>query len=299
MKLSSYSLIFFLLALAFNVHAGNYYRGWDGFHLESLKEELNIQLVSDAMDALFVRGEADAIEKYWAKNYVQHNPTIGNGREVLQAFTLENRSENFNFEMGSIMAEGDFVAVHSRLTGFSETPLILVDIYRVKLGKIVEHWDVIQEEVPASESVNGNAMFPIESVMFPSRDEEANRALAVSVINNVFGLGNIDMIDEVYDESYIQHNPFIPNGREVVKDVIRSINPEEFSFEVGFAMAYGDFVLLHSRVQGFPGFDIEGGLIAVDIFRFEDGKIMEHWDVVQEEVVLQDTANGNPMFPVF
>ncbi len=76
----------------------------------------------------------------------------------------------------------------------------------------VEHWDVIQEEVPASESVNGNAMFPIEYAMFPSRDEEANRVLAVSVINNVFGLGNIDMIDEVYDESYIQHNPFIPNG---------------------------------------------------------------------------------------
>jgi predicted SnoaL-like aldol condensation-catalyzing enzyme len=62
------------------------------------------------------------------------------------------------------------------------------------------------------------------------------------------------------------------------------------TYELGFAVGTGDIVMVHGRFTG----PTPKPLIAVDIFRVIDGKITEHWDVLQEEVT--DTASGNPMF---
>ena len=51
--------------------------------------------------------------------------------------------------------------VHGRYTGWGPKPMIAVDIFRVENGKVVEHWDVMQEEVPASHTASGNAMFTL------------------------------------------------------------------------------------------------------------------------------------------
>jgi len=50
--------------------------------------------------------------------------------------------------------------VHGRYTGWGPKPMVAVDIFRIENGKVVEHWDVMQEEVPADQSANGHAMFP-------------------------------------------------------------------------------------------------------------------------------------------
>ena len=57
------------------------------------------------------------------------------------------------------VAEGNFVMVHGRYTGWAPKPMVAVDIFRVEGGKVVEHWDVMQEEVPAANTKSGNAMF--------------------------------------------------------------------------------------------------------------------------------------------
>lgn len=57
-------------------------------------------------------------------------------------------------------ASGDFVMAHGRFTGFGPKPLIAVDIFRIQDGKLVEHWDVLQEEVPAEQTASKNPMFP-------------------------------------------------------------------------------------------------------------------------------------------
>ena len=56
-------------------------------------------------------------------------------------------------------ASGDLVMVHGRYTGWGPKPLVAVDIFRVKDGKVVEHWDVMQEEIPADQTASGNPMF--------------------------------------------------------------------------------------------------------------------------------------------
>ena len=57
------------------------------------------------------------------------------------------------------VAEGDLVMVHGRYTGWGPKPKVAVDIFRLKDGKVVEHWDVLQEEVPPADTASGNAMF--------------------------------------------------------------------------------------------------------------------------------------------
>ena len=69
---------------------------------------------------------------------------------------------NFKYEPGVIVADGDLVMIHGLYTGWGPKPLVTVDIFRVKNGKLVEHWDVMQEDVPASRTKSGRPMFPIK-----------------------------------------------------------------------------------------------------------------------------------------
>ena len=120
----------------------------------------NKELVIKAVTEAFINGDATALDKYWSENYVQHNPQIPNGREALKQ--LLSGGGNMKYEMGLVVADGDFVMVHARITGFGPKPLIAVDIFRVKEGKLAEHWDVLQEEVPAENTASKNSMFPIK-----------------------------------------------------------------------------------------------------------------------------------------
>ena len=63
------------------------------------------------------------------------------------------------YEPGMAVADGDLVMFHGRYTGWGPKPMVAVDIFRVKDGKVVEHWDVMQEEVGAADTASGHAMF--------------------------------------------------------------------------------------------------------------------------------------------
>ena len=119
----------------------------------------NKELVIKAVTEVFINGDAAALDRYWSENYVQHNPQIPNGREALKQ--MISGGGNMKYEMGLVVADGDFVMVHARITGFGPKPLIAVDIFRVKEGKLAEHWDVLQEEVSAENTASKNSMFPI------------------------------------------------------------------------------------------------------------------------------------------
>ena len=125
------------------------------------QQEANKKLVSNAMHELFVTRNAEkAIRLYFGKPYLQHNPTIPDGAEDLPK-VIASLPANFKYEPGVIVADGDLVMIHGRYTGWGPKPLVTVDIFRVKKGKLVEHWDVMQEDVPASDTKSGRPMFPI------------------------------------------------------------------------------------------------------------------------------------------
>ena len=116
--------------------------------------------VIEYLDAVFNRRDLARAESFWAGDMIQHNPTMPNGLDVLRGF-ITSAEAGTGYEPGAIFEDGDLVAIHGRYTGWAGKNMIAVDIFRFENGKIAEHWDVMQEEVPAAASVNGNAMFPI------------------------------------------------------------------------------------------------------------------------------------------
>ncbi|WP_205214942.1 nuclear transport factor 2 family protein [Sphingomonas sediminicola] len=124
-------------------------------------QEANKRLVSSAMHELFVtRNATKAVRLYFGKPYLQHNPTIADGADDLPK-VVASLPKNFKYEPGVIVADGDLVMIHGRYTGWGPKPLVTVDIFRVKNGKLVEHWDVMQEDVPAAQTKSHRPMFPI------------------------------------------------------------------------------------------------------------------------------------------
>ena len=111
-----------------------------------------------AITEAFINLDKTAIDKYWSDQYIQHNPQVPNGREGLkQLFGF--LGSDFKYDIGLIVADGDFVMVHGRYLGFGPKPLVAVDIFRIKDGKLAEHWDVLQEEVPPENTASKNPMF--------------------------------------------------------------------------------------------------------------------------------------------
>jgi predicted SnoaL-like aldol condensation-catalyzing enzyme len=122
----------------------------------------NKKIVLEALTGLFVRRDVSVLDTHFAPDYRQHNPTIGNGVAALRAIAPK-LSPSLKYEPGMIVEDGDIVMVHGRYVGWAEKPLVAVDIFRVRDGKLVEHWDVMQEEVPASATASGNPMFTLPS----------------------------------------------------------------------------------------------------------------------------------------
>jgi len=122
-------------------------------------EEKNKELVLKAFDTLFNKRDYGAAERYWSPNYIQHSAHIAPGREGL--FNLiKSIPPTLKYEPGTIVAEGDFVIVHGRFSGFgASVNWIAADIVRTQNGILVEHWDVIQDEATEEQSKSGAPMF--------------------------------------------------------------------------------------------------------------------------------------------
>jgi len=120
--------------------------------------ESNRALVIKVLQTVFINRDTSEVATQFASNYIQHNPRIPNGPEAIPPIVSALPKE-FRYEMGMVVAQGDLVMVHGRYTGWGPKPTIAVDIFRVANGKLAEHWDVLQQEVPAASSANGNPMF--------------------------------------------------------------------------------------------------------------------------------------------
>jgi predicted SnoaL-like aldol condensation-catalyzing enzyme len=123
------------------------------------KQEKNKALVLAAFDTLFNKRDYAAAERYWSPDYIQHSAHIAPGRDGL--FNLiKSIPPTLKYESGTIVAEGDFVIVHGRFSGFgAPANWIAADIVLIQNGILVEHWDVIQDEATEEQTKSGAPMF--------------------------------------------------------------------------------------------------------------------------------------------
>jgi predicted SnoaL-like aldol condensation-catalyzing enzyme len=122
-------------------------------------EEENKALVLKGFNTLFNKRDYVGAERYWSPKYIQHSAHIAPGREGL--FNLvKSISPTLKYEAGTIVADGQFVIVHGRFSGFGQpVNWIAADIVRIKDRILVEHWDVIQDEATQEQSKSGLPMF--------------------------------------------------------------------------------------------------------------------------------------------
>ena len=118
----------------------------------------NKAVIIDALTSAYAKRDFTALEQWFSPDYIQHNPFIPGSRAGLRGY-VESLPMGRSYEPGRIVAEGDLVMVHGRYSGGDRKTFIAVDIFRFEGDQVVEHWDVLQEEVPAEKTVAGNAMF--------------------------------------------------------------------------------------------------------------------------------------------
>jgi predicted SnoaL-like aldol condensation-catalyzing enzyme len=123
---------------------------------------------------------------------------------------------------------------------------------------------------------------------------QANKALVTTAYQELFGNHDLTALDRYWADAYIQHNPSMTDGREAVKTFLQGLGIDSWpTRQVKFerVIAEGELVMLQTAQ---PASDTSPGTVIVDIFRVENGKIAEHWDVIQQ--IPADAINPRTMY---
>jgi epsilon-lactone hydrolase len=122
--------------------------------------------------------------------------------------------------------------------------------------------------------------------------EDRNKALVIEAFDTLFNRRDYAGAEGFWSPDYIQHSAHIPPGRAGLFDLVKAL-PAELRYEYQLAVADGDYVVLHGR---FSGHGQPANWIVADIVRISDGKLAEHWDMIQDEADQAQSLSGVPMF---
>lgn len=260
-----------------------------------------------------------AYHRYASRDFIQHNPHIGNGTTAHAAFfrRMERASggpvKRFNVT-DMLLVDGDLFAVyHHAYLGKDDPGRIFVDIWRVANGRIVEHWDVIQPIPAKVANANGvgcgigegyaaamteqgrSVLQPACGLPDPGHSREASLATLEAYTGGIRAGAIKEAILTYLSPDYRQHSPFIPDGRDGaiawLSGEYGKGSPARPVMGPMRTIAQGDFVLQH-RLTYHP--DTGQRTANVDIFRMRGGQITEHWDLSQP--VPDRTASGHEMW---
>jgi predicted SnoaL-like aldol condensation-catalyzing enzyme len=232
-------------------------------------------------------------------DYIQHNPFIPSGLEpfidmlpVLQ----ENGTTAENIRM---FEDGNYVFMHNiwrNAKPFIAEEMVSFDIIRLDANrKVAEHWDAMAPLV--SETASGRTQTDGPTKATDLDKTEANKALAKAMVEDILMGKNPDKIaDYISSEQYDQHNPAIKDGLAGIIEAVEYLSSQNNMFQytkIHKVLGEGNFVLTISEGQW-------NGTTNVfyDLLRFENGKAVEHWDVIQP-VPTEGLANDNGMFGGF
>jgi predicted SnoaL-like aldol condensation-catalyzing enzyme len=131
-----------------------------------------------------------------------------------------------------------------------------------------------------------------KGIKMPKTTPEQNKALVLGAFDTLFNRRDYAAAARLWLPDYIQHSAHIAPGREGLFDLIKSL-PPTLKYEPGAIVAEGDLVIVHGR---FSGFGAPLNWIAADIVRIQNGILVEHWDVIQDEATEDQSISKRPMF---
>jgi predicted SnoaL-like aldol condensation-catalyzing enzyme len=228
--------------------------------------------------AIFRDRDSTAIDRFFSEPFVQHDPNIGDGLPGLRAFVtgLAN-SPTTNVTIYRTVVDGDIVMLHSKYEswpGFSG-PVIAFDLFRFKDGKIVEHWGGQTPETGPNPS--GHTQVDGPTAIVDREQTEANRILVRNFKQVVTVELRFDRVGEfIGGDHYIQHASKVGDGTARMKARVSQVEkPGDTPVLIPRRyIADGNFVLclVESRTDPLTA--------NYDLFRVENGRIAEHWDVL-------------------
>ena len=121
---------------------------------------------------------------------------------------------------------------------------------------------------------------------------EQNKALVLEAFDALSNRRDYAAAERYWSDRYIKHSAHIEPGRDGLFNLVRSL-PDTARYENQLILAEGDYVIAHGR---FSGSGRDAAWIAAHIVRFKDGKLAEHWDVLQDEATKAQSKSGLPMF---
>lgn len=229
-------------------------------------------------------------------DYIQHNPYIPTGLEPfikMLPILQENGTTAENIRM---FQDGNYIFMHNlwhNAAPFGAEEMVSFDIIRLdEQGKVAEHWDAMTAVV--SETASGRSQTDGPTSAENLEVTEANKKLARALVEDILmGKNPGKMADYISAEQYHQHNPEIKDGLDGISEAVQYLSAQNNMFKytrIHKVLGEGNFVLTVSEGEW-------GGKANVfyDLFRFENGQAVEHWDVIQA-IPSEGLAHNNGMF---
>ena len=239
-------------------------------------------------------GDVTAMQDYINPNkYIQHNLAYPTGVAPVIGATKSGAFKGTTIKTYRTFTDNDIVVVHSEYGGSwnKGVPQAAFDVFRFENEKIVEHWDNLTD---VKDDKDGTTQF--NGAVTPAKDlekTEANRKLLTEVGQNFFVKGEYDKLGDYFNvNNYTQHSVGYGKDIKPLQGFLSSLpKGTPFYQKIEFIHVEGNFGLMMS--QGYP--DQKTGVVSAyfDLFRIEDGKIVEHWDVVQAIPEKSKWANTN------
>jgi len=234
-------------------------------------------------------GRIEVVKEYTGNRYTQHSTGVADGVQGFMDFFkgfLQRTSER-DIRIIRAIEDGNFVFVQVYQDIDNGTAKwVTTDLFDTdENDKLIEHWDVIAAYKEARETVSGNDMILGEFEIKDLDKTEENKALVSKFLVDVFQNANHDALEKyVSTETYVQHNPNVPDGIEAVKQFLAT---QDFNYDFIFkVIGQGNYVVSYSKAT-FNGQE----LAVFDIYRIENGKIVEHWDNMEPIPPREEWAN--------
>ncbi len=257
---------------------------------------MNNKQIVDAFLGAVAKQDAATMREWANADYIQHNPFVPTGLEPFIGLLPMLKEHGTYAENVRMFQEGNYVFMHNiwkNAKPFGAGEMVAFDIIRVdENGKVAEHWDAMTALV--KETASGRSQTDGPTTVEDLDKTEANKALARAFVEDLLmGKNPGKMTDYISAEQYDQHNPGVKDGLSGVVEAVQYLTSQNNMFKytkIHKVLGEGNFVLTVSEGQW-------GGKLQVfyDLFRIKAGKLVEHWDVIQE-IPTAGLANTNGMF---
>lgn len=250
------------------------------------------ELVIALFTAAFVDHDPDAARPLVTPDYIQHNPLVETGADALVGLIPVVEQSGMTVTTHRVLSEGDMVVLHSTFDNaqaLGAETIAAFDVFRIEDGKVAEHWDNLQP-VPET-TASGRGMTDGATTITDLDKTEENKELVLGFVRDVLGGAAVEKAP-MYSEVYMQHNPNLADGIDGLLAGTKAWAEQGFvitKFEPQIVVAEGNFVFVASdaTVSGKPW-------AFFDLWRVEDGMIVEHWDVVSPTP--EEMAHDNGKF---